>query len=67
MADLGVTGHLFQARMWREYAQAWDGRTLPSGIGRKWVENVLRTPRAECMRRARMNVLLARAAPGNRP
>lgn len=58
---LSAIGRLFQARMWREYAQAWDGK----GIGRSWVENILRIPRAECLRRARINVYLARRQ--NRP
>ncbi len=44
---------LFQARMWREYAMAWDGRKTMTGVGRAWVENILRVPRAECLRRAR--------------
>lgn len=47
------THALFQARIWREYAQAWDGKITSSGVGRKWVEKVLRIPRAECIRRAR--------------
>ena len=37
---------LFQARMWREYAMAWDGRKTMTGVGRAWVENILRVPRA---------------------
>ena len=44
---------LFQARMWREYAMAWDGRKTMSGVGRNWVEHILRVPRAECLQRAR--------------
>ncbi len=44
---------LFQARMWREYAMAWDGRKTMTGVGREWVEKVLRVPRAECLQRAR--------------
>lgn len=44
---------LFQARMWREYAMAWDGRKTMTGVGREWVEKILRVPRAECLRRAR--------------
>ena len=57
---LSVVGRLFQARMWREYAQAWDGKVTTSGVGRAWVEHILRIPRAECLRRARINVYLAR-------
>ncbi len=44
---------MFQARMWREYAMAWDGRKTQTGVGRDWVETVLRIPRNECLRRAR--------------
>ena len=51
-------GCLFQARMWREYAMSWD---LPEWhIKRRWVEKILRIPRAECVRRARVNCYLAR-------
>lgn len=57
---LSVIGRLFQARIWREYAQAWDGKKTPNGIGRDWVEQILRVSRSECMRRARVNVYLAR-------
>lgn len=56
-----VAGRLFQARMWREYAMAWDGRpTSTTGVGREWVAGILRVSRSECLRRARVNVLLAR-------
>lgn len=57
---LSVVGRLFQASMWRQYAQAWDGKKTPSGIGRRWVEEILRISRSECLRRARVNVYLAR-------
>jgi hypothetical protein len=57
---LSVFGRLFQARMWREYAQAWDGKTTSSGVGQSWVANILRIPRAACLRRARVYVYLAR-------
>jgi len=53
-SEKAVTTHqLFQARIWREYAQAWDGKVTSSGVGRAWVESVLCVPRAECIRRAR--------------
>ena len=52
---------LFQARVWREYAMAWDGRKTMTGVGREWVEKVLRVPRAECLQRARA-ALTANAA-----
>jgi len=58
---LSVAGRLFQARMWREYAMAWDGRpTSITGVGREWVEKILQVSRDECLRRARINVRLAR-------
>lgn len=57
---LNVTGRLFQARIWREYAMAWDGKRTTTGVGREWVEKILRLSRAECLRRARVNVYLAR-------
>ena len=61
MKMMTVDGRLFQARMWREYAMAWDGRpTSTTGVGRAWVEGILRVPRSECLRRARVNVMLAR-------
>ena len=56
---------IFQARVWREYAMAWDGRKTMTGVGREWVEKVLRVPRAECLQRARAaltaNVLVSGA------
>lgn len=55
-----VAGRLFQARMWREYAMAWDGRPTKTGCDRAWVEKILQVSRAECLRRARVNVYLAR-------
>ena len=52
-----VHGRLFQARRWREYAMQWD--LAEFGISREWVRLVLRVPRAECLRRARVNLYLA--------
>lgn len=50
-------GRLFQAAMWRRYAMDWD---LPlQALRRKWVESILRVSRAECIRRARVNLRLA--------
>lgn len=60
-----VAGRLFQAKMWREYAQAWDGRPTGTGVGRAWVEGILRVSRAECIRRSRINAYLAHRL--NRP
>lgn len=49
---------LFQAGMWRCYAADWN---LPDWNHRRgWVEKVLRRNRAECVRRARVNLYLAR-------
>ena len=59
---MSVLGHLFQARMWREYAQAWDGKKTTTGVGRAWVEGILRIPREECLRRAREHVRQAHDA-----
>ena len=55
---LSAVGRLFQARMWREYAQDWDRPDWH--LKRGWVEQILRVGRAECIRRARVNVYLAR-------
>jgi hypothetical protein len=66
-----VAGRLFQAREWRRYAGAWDGIPIDRGfvgyphghrvvIGRAWVEGILRISKAECIRRARANIYLAR-------
>lgn len=46
-------GRLFQARMWRNYAMQWD---LPD---RRWVEQILRHSRPDCLRRVRINLYLA--------
>jgi hypothetical protein len=49
---------LFQAAMWRRYAADW---ALPEWtLQRQWMEKVFRTSRAECIRRARVNLYLAR-------
>lgn len=56
-----AAGRLFQARIWREYAMATrhDIQTT-SGVGRRWVLDVLRCKEHECLRRSRLNVYLAR-------
>lgn len=58
-----VHGRLFQANMWRQYAMCWHGRR-PSwdrvGIDQEWCEKVGRITYAGCLRRARVNVYLAR-------
>jgi hypothetical protein len=53
-------GRLFQAKMWRQYAMAWDGKPTPTGVDRAWMEQISRTSREECLRRARINLYLAR-------
>lgn len=51
---------LFQARMWREYATAWGGAPDRSKVGRRWLEEIGHTTREGCLRRARVNLYLAR-------
>ena len=58
--SLTVHGRLFQARMWREYARCFDGHRTANGIDRRWLETVGHVTREYCLRRARVNVLLAR-------
>jgi hypothetical protein len=55
-----AAGRLFQARVWREYARAWDGKPTMTGVGHDWVEGILRISRVECLRRSRVNIYLAR-------
>lgn len=59
-----VHGRLFQAAMWRAYAMAWNHHcwscVLGLHVGRSWCEKVLRVSREECIRRARVNIYLAR-------
>lgn len=57
---MSITGRLFQARMWREFAMAWDGKVTRDGLGREWMEQILKLSREECLRRSRINVRLAR-------
>ncbi len=57
LPKLSVLGRLSQARMWRQYAQDWDSDDY---WDRGWVEKILRVPRDECVRRARVNVYLAK-------
>ena len=58
IGGMSRAGRLFQARMWREYAAQW---ALPDhDIRRRWVEMVLRHNRADCIRRARVNLYLSR-------
>lgn len=55
-----VTGRLYQARMWREYVLAFDGKPNRSGVTREWLEKVGKYTRECCLRRYRLNLLLAR-------
>jgi len=54
-----VMGRLFQARMWRNYALAWDGKPNSNNVDRGWCSTILKIPRDECLRRARINLRLA--------
>lgn len=50
---------LFQAQMWRRYAMTWHG--IPyDGTTQRWCENVARMTYEGCLRRARINLYLAR-------
>ena len=57
-----LTGRLFQARMWREYAMMHDGPIRLRGklYTPEWAKQILRVPRDQCLRRARINIYLAR-------
>lgn len=55
-----VTGRLFQAAMWREYAMTWHGRATRSGVDQRWCEQIGRMTYEGCLRRARVSVYLAR-------
>lgn len=52
------TFRLFQAKMWRYYAQKWN---LPDwNLDRIWVEQILQHSRNDCIRRAKVNLYLAK-------
>ncbi|WP_210357623.1 hypothetical protein [Sphingomonas beigongshangi] len=66
-----VAGRLFQAAENRRYAATYDGISIDRGhvgwpnghrviIDRQWVQNILRLRKDELLRRARINVYLAR-------
>ncbi len=57
---MNVLGHLFQARIWREYAQAWDGIPTDTGVGYEWVKHILRVSKEECIKNSREYIKLAR-------
>lgn len=52
---------LYRARIWREYAQAWDDKPTSTGVDRRWMEtHSPNRPRSECIQRARIALGLAR-------
>lgn len=55
-----VHGRLFQARMWRQYAMEIKYDLHPFGIGRRWCLEIGRMNYVTCVRRARVNLYLAR-------
>lgn len=55
-----INGRLFQAAMWREYAMTWHGRATATGVDRRWCEEIGRMTYAGCIRRARVNLYLAK-------
>lgn len=57
---MSLEGRLFQAAMWREYAMTWHGRKTRTGVDRRWCEQIGRMTYADCLRRARANLYLAR-------
>ena len=57
---MSFAARMFQAAMWREYAMTWHGRRTKSGIGQQWCEQIGRWTYAECIRRSRVNIYLAR-------
>lgn len=60
-AGMSFHARLFQARMWREYATAirYD-RPTRTGVGRCWCIEIGRMTYPDCVRRARVNLYLAR-------
>lgn len=62
MPPAGMSFHdrLFQASLWRDYAMTWHGRCTRTGADRRWCEEIGRMTYATCLRRARVNIYLAR-------
>ena len=54
------SARLFQAAMWREYAMTWHGRKTNTGVDHQWCERIGRFTYDDCLRRARVNLYLAR-------
>ena len=59
-AGMTREGRLFQASIWREYAMTWHGRKTRTGVDQAWCERIGRWTYSECLRRARVNLYLAR-------
>ncbi len=57
---MNIHGRLFQASMWRQYA-------IDLADPNSWMSIVGKKSRAECLRRARVNVYLARRLNRHRP
>jgi hypothetical protein len=55
-----IHGRLFQAAMWREYAMTWKGRPTRTGVDQRWCEQIGGMTYIGCLRRARVNLYLAR-------
>lgn len=62
MPASGMSFHsrLFQAKMWRRYAMTWHGLPTPSGVDRAWCEQIGHMTYVGCIRRARVNIYLAK-------
>lgn len=60
-AGMTFHGRMFQAHMWREYAMAirYD-RATRTGVGRRWCIDIGHMSYTDCVRRARVNIYLAR-------
>lgn len=50
---------LYQARMWREYAQTFNGWKHPRGVTHGWVFDTLHMGRRDCLAYARVWVIAA--------
>lgn len=44
---------LFRARLWRDYAAAWERPNRGRRVGREWMASMGMPNKAECIRRAR--------------
>lgn len=55
-----IAFRLFQAQMWRRYVNDWDHKPGGHGYSREWLIQIGHYTREGLLRRARVNVLLAR-------